>query len=173
MKGGSCKKNFPKKNEEKTFFDKNGHVHYRRRKNRRYATRNRVKLDNTYVVPYNRALCLMFHAHINVEYCGWSMLIKYLFKYISKGTDRIAARITRPIGQPSTSTNVPRIHVDEIKNFIDGRFICPHEACWRILSFAIHHRELAVQILVVHLEGMQRISFRDREPLGYVVNDQG
>ena len=157
----------------KHFFDKNGHVHYRRRKTRHYTTRNKIKLDNTYVVPYNRMLCLMFHAHINVEYCGWSMLIKYLFKYISKGTDRIAARITRPIGQPSTSTNVPRIHVDEIKNFIDGRFICPHEACWRILSLAKHHREPAVQIFAIHLEGMQRISFRDREPLGYVVNDQG
>ena len=173
MKEGSCKKKFPKKNEEKTFFDKNGHVHYRRRKNQHYAIRERVRLDNTHVVPYNRTLCLMFNAHINVEYCGWSMLIKYLFKYISKGTDRIAARITRPIGQPSTSANAPRIQVDEIKNFIDGRFICPHEACWRILGFSIHHREPAVQILAVHLEGMQRISFRDREPLGYVVTDAG
>ncbi|GJX83956.1 DNA helicase [Tanacetum coccineum] len=78
------------------------------------------KLDNCNVVPYNRALCLAFEAHINVEYCGWS--------------------------------NGP--HIDEIQNYVDGRFICPYEACWRIFDFPIHSREPAVQILNVHLENM-------------------
>ncbi|GJQ89493.1 DNA helicase [Tanacetum coccineum] len=34
----------------------------------------------------------------DVVYCGWSMLIKYLFKYISKGTDKIVAQVTRAVG---------------------------------------------------------------------------
>ena len=60
---------------------------------------------------------MRFYAHINVEYCEWTMLIKYLFKYISKGTDRIIARVTRTIGDGPSTSNNPRMEVDEIKNF--------------------------------------------------------
>ncbi|XP_071726839.1 uncharacterized protein [Rutidosis leptorrhynchoides] len=89
-------------------------------------------------------------------------LIKYPFKYISKGTDRIAARISKPVG--SNSRNRPQASkpVDEIQNFIDARFICLHEACWRIFNFPIHHREPAVQIVAVHLENMQLMKFRGK-----------
>ncbi|XP_071741236.1 uncharacterized protein [Rutidosis leptorrhynchoides] len=79
-------------------------------------------LDNGYVVPYNRVLCLRFHAHINVEWCGWTMLIKYLFQYISKGTDRIAAHIPRPVGSDSSSDAQQPSNIDEIQNFVDARF---------------------------------------------------
>ncbi|XP_071726843.1 uncharacterized protein [Rutidosis leptorrhynchoides] len=89
-------------------------------------------------------------------------LIKYPFKYISKGTDRIAARISKPVG--SNSRNRPQASkpVDEIQNFIEARFICLHEACWRIFNFPIHHREPAVQIVAVHLENMQLMKFRGK-----------
>ena len=172
MQQGSCTKNFPKRYNDHTFFDENGHVHYRRRNTQAYVTKGEFRLDNSYVVPYNRLLCLMFHAHINVEYCGWSMLIKYLFKYISKGTDRIAAKIVKPIGDPGTSS-APKIQIDEIQNFIDGRFICPHEAFWRIMKFPIHYRDPPVQILAVHMKDMQEITFRDKEPLGSILSDDG
>ncbi|GJY99289.1 DNA helicase [Tanacetum coccineum] len=76
----------------------------------------------------------------------------YLFKYISKRTDKIAAKIVRQVGNPPTDTNNLSIQIDEIHNYIDGRFVCPHEACWRILKYDIHGRQPAVQILSVHLE---------------------
>nr|GEZ90747.1 DNA helicase [Tanacetum cinerariifolium] len=103
MKDDKCSKTFSKKFNQNTFFDENGHVHYRRRDTGVSVTRNEFQLDNSYVVPYNRDLLLAFRAHINVEYCGWSKLIKYLFKYISKGTDRVFARVSRSIGESSTS----------------------------------------------------------------------
>ncbi|GJW81635.1 DNA helicase [Tanacetum coccineum] len=126
--------------------------------------------DNSYVVPYNRDLLLAFRAHINVEYCGWSMLIKYPFKYISKGTDRVFARVSRPIGESSTVATPSRQVIDEIQNYVEGRFICAYEAYWRILKFDIHRREPAVQILAVHLEDMQRITFRDQDRLKLVID---
>nr|GEY75928.1 DNA helicase [Tanacetum cinerariifolium] len=173
MKGNKCGKSFPNKFNSKTFFDENGHVHYQRRDTSITSTRNQFKLDNNYVVSYNRDLLIAFRAHINVEYCGWSMLIKYLFKYISKGTERIFARVSRLMGKSSTEATPSREMVDDIHNYVEGRFICAHEAYWRILKFNIHHREPVVQILVVHLEDMQRITFGDKDRLRSVVDLPG
>ncbi|GJV30357.1 DNA helicase [Tanacetum coccineum] len=167
---GICNKHFPKMYNDKTFFDTNGHTHYRRRQTQVHVMKGESRLDNCNVVPYNRVLCLAFHAHINVEYCGWSMLIKYLFKYISKGPDRILGKIENSVEDASTSTSETHIQVDEIQNYVDGRFICPFEACWRILEYPIHRREPAVQILNVHLENMQRVNFRERDRLDVIVN---
>ncbi|XP_071700294.1 uncharacterized protein [Rutidosis leptorrhynchoides] len=171
MEGPTCTKNFPKKYNDKTFFDADGRAYYRRRNTGVYTTRSRVHLDNSYVVPYNRLLCKTFQAHINVECCGSTTLIKYLFKYISKGTDRIAARISKPIGSNSRARPQVSQPVDEVQNFIDAQFICPYEACWRIFNFPIHHREPAVQILSVHLENMQLMKFRGKQPLQEIVEN--
>ncbi|GJW49855.1 hypothetical protein Tco_0091206 [Tanacetum coccineum] len=141
MQNGPCNKHFPKQYNEKTYFDINGHTQYRRRDIRIHVMKGESKLDNCNVVPYNRALCLAFEAHINVEYCGWSMLIKYLFKYISKGPDCILAKISN--SEASTSAVGTTKKIDEIQNYVDGRFICPYEACWRIFDFPIHCREPA------------------------------
>ncbi|GKA12802.1 DNA helicase [Tanacetum coccineum] len=111
MQNGPCNEKFPKSYNNKTFFDSNGHVHYRRKDTGIHITKRELNVDNHYGVPYNHALYLAFQAHINVEYCGWSMLIKYLFKYISKLPDRNIAKITKPIGEASTSTgNQQRIN---------------------------------------------------------------
>ncbi|GJW22682.1 hypothetical protein Tco_0033304 [Tanacetum coccineum] len=163
-----CNKHFPKQYNEKTYFDSNGHTQYQRRDTGIHVMMGESKLDNCNVVPYNRALCPAFEAHINVEYCGWSMLIKYLFKYISKGPDRILAKISN--SEASTLAVGTTTQIDEIQNYVDGCFICPYEACSRIFDFSIHCREPAVQILNVHLEDMQRINFRERDRLDIIVN---
>ncbi|GKA35542.1 DNA helicase [Tanacetum coccineum] len=90
-----CMNHFPKEYCSQTYINKDGFVHYRRRDTGIMIVKQNVELDNGYVIPYNKQLCARFFAHINVEYCGWTMLIKYLFKYIFKGTDRIAARVSR------------------------------------------------------------------------------
>ncbi|GJZ29208.1 hypothetical protein Tco_0573855 [Tanacetum coccineum] len=48
----------------------------------------------------------------DTEYYGWTMLIKYLFKYISKGTDRIAARISK--NQSTAYESTSRIELGNI-----------------------------------------------------------
>ncbi|CAN1799644.1 ATP-dependent DNA helicase PIF1 [Linum perenne] len=86
-----CTKHFPKKNNPETTMDQDGFPRYRRREDGRRVLKNRVYLDNRYVVPYNRYLLLRFDAHINVEFCNKSRAIKYLFKYINKPPDRAMA----------------------------------------------------------------------------------
>ncbi|GKA33004.1 DNA helicase [Tanacetum coccineum] len=67
-----------------------------------------------------------------------------------RGPDRILAKISN--SEASTSAVGTTKQIDEIRNYVDCRFICPFESCWRIFDFPIHCREPAVQILNVHLE---------------------
>jgi hypothetical protein len=86
-----------------------------------------------------------FNAHINVEYCHSVKAIKYICKYINKGSDRATLSVNR--------------ENDEITNYLNGRYICISEAFWRIFNFEIHDRDLTVQHLAVHLENGQRVFF--------------
>ncbi|GJY05975.1 DNA helicase [Tanacetum coccineum] len=70
VENGSCSKHFPKRYNDKIFFNSNGHMQYRRRDTGVHVMRHESRLDNCNLVPYNRVLCLAFEAHINVEYCG-------------------------------------------------------------------------------------------------------
>ncbi len=57
------------------------------------------EIDNSWVVPYNPKLMRMFHCHINVELCVSRVGgIKYLFKYLCKGSDRITFEIAQRNG---------------------------------------------------------------------------
>jgi len=84
MKNSQCSKRFPKQLRNETIIEESGIVNYRRRNSTFHVEKEGIKLDNRFVVPYNKELCLKFHAHINVEICSQSMLIKYLFKYLTK-----------------------------------------------------------------------------------------
>ncbi|KAL3639544.1 hypothetical protein CASFOL_017451 [Castilleja foliolosa] len=171
MRDNTCSKSFPKKFECSSRFDKDGYVHYRRRDTPQRATKNGVALDNRYVVPYNEHLCRHFNAHINIEHCGWSMMIKYLFKYVSKGADRVRFCITRSDEAGSVDPHTTNPVVNVIKNFVDGRYICPHEASWRILNFPIHERTPAVEVLAVHLQDMQNVTFKENLKLQAIVRN--
>jgi hypothetical protein len=51
--------------------------------------------------------------------------------------------------------------IDEITQYLSGRYISSNEAVWRILSFPIHDRYPPVVHLAVHLENGQRVYFTD------------
>ncbi|XP_023747382.1 uncharacterized protein LOC111895527 [Lactuca sativa] len=165
-----CVKRFPKPFNPLTIFYENGYVHYRRRAGSYHVLQSGVRTDNGYVVSYNKRLCSRFDAHINVEYCGWNMMIKYLFKYISKGFDRVRFTLQTLEANTTASSSTIPVVVNEIKLFLDGRYICPHEAAWRILNFPIHERDPPVQVLAVHLEGMQPTIFKENSQLGSLID---
>ncbi|GKB25409.1 DNA helicase, partial [Tanacetum coccineum] len=58
QEGSLCSKNFPKIYCDETYIDKDGYVHYKRRNTDGYTDKQNFQLDNNYVVPYNRELCM-------------------------------------------------------------------------------------------------------------------
>ncbi|KAL3627507.1 hypothetical protein CASFOL_028870 [Castilleja foliolosa] len=70
----------------------------------------------------------------------------------------------------SNSDNTSTV-INEVQNFVDGRYICPHEASWRILNFPIHERTPSVELLAVHLENMQNVTFKENLKLQAIVRN--
>ncbi|XP_058722666.1 uncharacterized protein LOC131594520 [Vicia villosa] len=159
MKDNKCSKFYPKKFQPATIVDQDGYPVYRRRNNGHTIEKNGVIFHSGHVVPHNPSLLLKYEAHINMEWCNQSTSIKYLFKYINKGSDRISAVI-----QGEDKDNV-----DEIKQYLDCRYISPSEACWRIFSYSIHGRKPAVERLYFHMEGENSVFYKDYEQVGDVL----
>ncbi|KAI5419702.1 hypothetical protein KIW84_043750 [Lathyrus oleraceus] len=138
---------------------------YRRRDNGHTVLKNGIQVDNRNVVPYNAKLLTKYQAHINMEWCNQSTSIKYLFKYINKGYDRITAAI---VPNDDGTSNQPQ-NIDEIKQYIDCRYVSPSEASWRIFSFPIHGRKPAVERLYFHCEGQNSIYYTDFDRINTVL----
>ncbi|XP_072066303.1 uncharacterized protein [Arachis hypogaea] len=156
MKEGHCSKFYPKSFADSTTINTEGYPIYRRRMTGCYDEKGNVALDNRYVVPYNPSLLMKYPAHMNVEWCNQSRAIKYLFKYINKGYNRVTA-ILDNADDSECSNKV----IDEIKNYLDCRYISPCEAVWRIFAYPIHSREPVVQRLSFHLAGQNPILYED------------
>ncbi|CAN6678727.1 unnamed protein product [Malus baccata var. baccata] len=157
MRENKCSKNFPKPYKNETIFEQNGFPIYRRRDDdTKFVIKNGIKIDNSFVVPYNPELLLRYNAHINVESCCQSMLIKYLFKYVNKGSDRARLALQQ---DPN----------DEILTYLNCRYISPYEVVWRLFQYSIHHREPSVERLPVHLPFEQNIVFNGDQSLYSII----
>ncbi|XP_074277595.1 uncharacterized protein LOC141601231 [Silene latifolia] len=100
-----------------------------------------------------------------MEWCNQSNSIKYLFKYINKGYDRVTVHTSyqRPNEQN------PGV-VDEIQQYMDCRYVSACESVWRLYGFEIHLRTSPVQRLTFHLPGEQPVVFNDDDPIDDVIN---
>lgn len=155
MSDGKCTKRYPKDLVAETITGNDGYPLYRRRstadggKSIHLKVRsNDLEVDNRWVVPYSPLLSKTFKAHINVEYCNSVKSIKYICKYVNKGSDMAV------FGVRSATESI-----NEIDNYQLGRYISSNEGVWRILSFPIHERYPTVVHLAVHLENGQRVYF--------------
>ena len=53
---------------------------------------------------------------------------------------------------------------DEIKKFVNYRFITASECMWRFFGFDIHGRSPSVQCLAVHEEDKHTVVFNEQKP---------
>ncbi|KAK7244370.1 hypothetical protein RIF29_39191 [Crotalaria pallida] len=165
MIDGRCSKFFPKKFEPETKVDEDGYPIYRRRDNGHTIEKGGHIYDNRDVVPFNEKLLMMGQSHINTEWCNQGRSIKYLFKYINKGTDRVTAALY----QESDGSNAQP--VDEIKVYYDCRYISACEAAWRI--FAILQPQHIQNLGLVEIEKILRRSGRSLSEWSSMPQPQG
>lgn len=154
---GFCKRAFPKQHQEQTVINRDGYPAYRRRPGRA-ITRGVLTFGNEWVVPYCPYLTLRYAAHINVEVCSTLEVVKYLFKYIYKGGDRISMHLDFDRG-------ADRSRPDEITNYIDARYVSANEAFWRLFQFKLQDHYPPVTRLTVHLPDHQNVRFQNNEDL--------
>ncbi len=99
---------YPKAFYEEICFKSGSFPLYRRRDNRRRLYRNSIVYNNRNIMPYSPYLSIRYNTYINIEVALNINIFKYLYKYVYKGPDRIAAVIDRKI-------------VDKIKEYINTR----------------------------------------------------
>lgn len=99
---------------------------------------------------------------MNVEICSDIKVVKYLYKYICKGHDKIAFYMHE---------NDKQIEVDEIKEYQSARWVSPLEATWRLFGFPISEMTPSVYHLQLHLEGQQYVSFKSTESINTITRN--
>ena len=158
MVNGQCSKAFPKEFIKETVVDPASYYAIYQRRSPQDGGRvltlpDGRKVDNSFVVPYNPLLLLRYNCHINVELCSSPKAAKYLFKYVTKGSDRamVQAEVVGGNGQPQ-----PR---DEIGDYQDMRCVGSSEAVWHLLNYDITSRFPAVKALKIHLKDQQQVNF--------------
>jgi hypothetical protein len=160
--GRRCSKHFPKPYMQETTIDDNTYPSYRRRPERftasiKYPGRRgeTLTVGNEWVVPYNPYLCKKYNAHINVEVCGTIRAIRYIHKYIYKGSDRATVELRDP--------------VDEIKQYVNCRFLGSSESAWKTLELPMHGETPPVMQLPIHLPGQHYVSFDCAAPADHIM----
>ncbi|KAL8621833.1 hypothetical protein ACOMHN_046037 [Nucella lapillus] len=153
MDNDKCKKKYPKQFRAETRTDRDGYSLYRRRKPADGGQTAKIlrqgqelTIDNRWIVPYSSILSKIFNAQINVESCNSVKSIKYVCKYINKGSDQAVFTLEDGLR-------------NEVAEYLTGRYIFTNEAVWRILRFPIHERQPTVERLAIHLENGQRVVF--------------
>ncbi|KAL4590785.1 hypothetical protein LXL04_003728 [Taraxacum kok-saghyz] len=161
-KTGSCKNSYPKDFCDYTTQTEDAYPTYRRRDTGVKIAVRGAQLDNRWVVPYNPYLICKFNCHVNVEICSTIKAVKYIYKYICKGCDKISFSVSQE--------NKSEI-INEIDQFQSSRWISPPEAAWRIFRFSLGEIKPSVIHLPLHLENYQPITFNSRSRLTNVIDN--
>ncbi|UYV73958.1 hypothetical protein LAZ67_11001589 [Cordylochernes scorpioides] len=156
MSDGKCTKDFPKSFLQLTEANNNGYPRYGRRDDGQTLVVGIHKVDNCWVVPYTPNLLVRFNANINVEVCASVKSVKYLFEYVYKGHDRAQVEVT--VGKSAFES---RTH-DEIKSFLDARYVSAPEEMWRMFEYRLHAHPHTICRLAVHLPTFQQNQWHAR-----------
>ena len=102
-------KKIPKNLIKSTKSDGDGYPEYRRRSPQDGGHEAKVKrggkefiVDNSWVVPYNPLLSIVCNGHVNVEVAGSVKCVKYILKYVNKGSDQAIMALEK---------KTPKIHI--------------------------------------------------------------
>ena len=162
-----CHKSFPKSFTKETLWDEAlSYPLYKRKMPNdggSEAFENNRVVDNSWIVPYSPYILLRYNCHCNVEVCCSPKVTKYLFKYLTKGSDRTMIRV---------DANGDGVLINEAKEYQDLKSFGASESIWRICEFEMSDRYPSVKKLPVHLEKQQPVYMFEEPSLEEVVERQ-
>ena len=113
---GLCKRGYTSRaTNNATSFDTKGYPIYYRPNER-----------DLKVVPHNKKILLEWQGHSNVEYCGKTYSVLYLYNYLFKGNQKISFELN------NTQDVDPK---DEINLYLRGRMLSSMDCCWRAFGY--------------------------------------
>jgi PIF1-like helicase/Helitron helicase-like domain at N-terminus len=145
MENGKCTKGYPKPFREFTTISDDSYAVNRRRNTGKTFKVRGHDVDNRWVVPHCPHILFKYKCHSNVECVISIKCNKYMHKYLYKGHDRT----TMEFGTCR----------DEVKLYLDARWVGACEAFWRISMFDMHREVPNVVRLQIHLPGQQFITW--------------
>jgi hypothetical protein len=172
MKNGRCSKNYPKEFYEKITVDENGFAVYKRPKNKRFVIKAGIKLYNHWIVPHNLELLKKYDVHINAEWCNKSIFIKYLFKYVTKSPDCSKAYLQKITNGEDTPIDEETNTRNEVQEYLDTRYMCSFDSCWRVFGFEIHRHLPAVKRMPVHLPDEIYITYNAHVDMSEILSQE-
>ncbi|GJZ06286.1 ATP-dependent DNA helicase PIF1-like protein [Tanacetum coccineum] len=92
---------------------------------------------------------------------GYKAVSDYMLQGPCGNDNKAAENVQQGQGMTEQKVTV----VDEIKNYLNCRYLAPCKAVWRIFSFDIHHSYLSVMKLNFHLPNQQPVTLHDTECL--------
>jgi hypothetical protein len=158
MEKGKCTKGFPKEFNESTVLTEDGYPKYARPDNGRFVVKRNIQLDNRWVVSYSPYLLKRFPCHCNVERVSDIQVVKYFYKYVYKGPDKVEIEMKEA---ENNSDNVNIVDHNEVKRYLDMRHISAPVGCWMIFKFPIQDKSHKVEKLPIHLEGQQTVYWEE------------
>uniref|UniRef100_A0A183GVE6 Helitron_like_N domain-containing protein n=1 Tax=Heligmosomoides polygyrus TaxID=6339 RepID=A0A183GVE6_HELPZ len=151
MKDGRCSKKFPKEMRSCGLrqLSSSSPTRAMDRLYRRLQLQGRMDcslqsiLSNTDLIRNTNLL--KYNSNINVGICEMITTVKYFYKY--KGTDKARLKIRNDDA------------ADEIKQYLNARYVCPPEAAHRIFGYDLDDSAHSVVRLAMHLQGHQSVMF--------------
>ncbi|KAH1154351.1 hypothetical protein GYH30_049856 [Glycine max] len=92
---------------------------------------------------------------------------KYVVPYNPKLLKKYQAHINIEWCNQTQNVNIQN---DELKGYLDCRYISPCEAAWRIFAFPIHDKKSAVERLYFHLPDQHNVLYEDHDDIDDVLS---
>ena len=103
------------------------------------------KINNRQIILYSLYLTIKYYTHINIKICASIKSIKYIHKYIYKGSDYTTLRL---------------IDGDKVIQYLQGRYISPSKAIQQLFKFPVYKEYPPIIQLTVHFLGKQPVYFQ-------------
>jgi hypothetical protein len=113
----------------------------------------------------------IYQAHINIEWCNKTVFVKYLFKYVTKGPDCSKAYLQKIRNGEEAPYDEETEARNEVKEYLDSRYLCDKDSCWRVLGYEIHRHYPAVERMPVHLPNENSITYNATSDMCQVLSE--